>query len=452
MTTNLRLLRTEFRRNAGIWILPAILIVSWYLLSLEIWVPFQWHSTNELLQKSVIPFAGPAIAGVAAWMAGRDRRRGIDELLSTTSTPGSARRLTLCAATTLWGLLAYALFLGFMFGWTTLRATWGGPALWQVVVVVLAILAHAAWGFLLGSLVPSRFTAPVVAIAALGVQQLAAGHMEAIGQNSFRSTWVNLLAAHNPTAGFGLAHWQAGLYAGLCGVALAAIALKQSRSISSWAALTTTGTLVVLSVVMLWGGYPRWDPSSTVPVNGFGQPIPLEIEEPPAPVCRGEPVTVCVHPANEPLLDEAVALATQLAEPLLGLEGVPLQFDSLHSGVSTSRSSGSTFAIAGDAEIDVFRYAYTLVDEPESTQRGQVTNDAQLAIRSWLLLRAGWTWEAGCEEFMLNLPHDRPGEPTKETCAETERFAALSPDEQRTWLEQHYTDLRAGRLELADLP
>ena len=89
MNATLGLFNIETRRNAAIWFVPIITGVAWWLLDSQSWTPFLWDSTNRLLQESFIPFAAPAIAGVAAWMAGRDRRRGIDDLLNSTARPAA---------------------------------------------------------------------------------------------------------------------------------------------------------------------------------------------------------------------------------------------------------------------------------------------------------------------------------------------------------------------------
>ena len=123
MTATLRLFRIEARRNAAIWFVPVIVLIAWWLLDTQSWTPFLWDSTNRLLQESVIPFAGPAIAGVAAWMAGRDQRRGMNDLLISTARPATQRRMTLWAATAAWGLVAYALFATYMMGQTATQTT-----------------------------------------------------------------------------------------------------------------------------------------------------------------------------------------------------------------------------------------------------------------------------------------------------------------------------------------
>ncbi|MCO5177521.1 MAG: hypothetical protein M9890_11230 [Thermomicrobiales bacterium] len=88
--------------------------------------------------------AAPAIAGAAAWMAGRDRRRSVSDPLATTPLPAARRHLTLVSATTAWALFGYLLVATYMFVRTAPNATWSGPEI-RPVVVVAAVMAHAAW-------------------------------------------------------------------------------------------------------------------------------------------------------------------------------------------------------------------------------------------------------------------------------------------------------------------
>lgn len=456
MTSTLRLFGIEARRNAALWFVPIIVAVAWWMLDSQGWTTFLWDSTNRLLRNVVVPFAGPAMAGIAAWMAGRDQRRGIGDLLSTTPYSATARRLNLWAATAFWGILAYALFALYMMGQTTFQATWGGPEFWPVAIVVLAILAMSAWGFFVGGLIPSRFTAPIAGIAVLGLQQFPAQYSQALPGGGSMSSWANNLAAHN-----GHSEWHGLLYLGLTGAGLAAITLIERRNIVPIAMFACTLLLAVGSVVMIWGQYPRLnqqvivtdDGTATfvtpdpVPRNNFGQVMTFPDREPPEPVCEGSPVTICTHPAYQPVLNEAIANAAKLVEPLLGLPNVPMRIED---------GRGVAFTSGDSARIDLSLYADMLVANDDTLQHGNLKNPPQIAIRDWLMQRAGLPQWIDCDGNLPD-PESHPsshnlGWSTRETCGATAHFDQLSDADQRAWLEAHYTDLRAGNLTLDDLP
>jgi hypothetical protein len=183
--------------------------------------------------------------------------------------------------------------------------------------------------------------------------------------------------------------------------------------------------------------------------NNFGQVIHVSAPVQPTPVCAGSPVTVCTNPAWKPVLDNAIAQANSLVQPLLGLPGVPLRVERNEAGLSGRQN--------GDAYLDLTRFADRLVADDASMTQGSVHNEVQLAIRGWLLQRVRIDYRPNCEDVAANPgthvgTREFAGWPTAESCAATDRFAQLAPDAQRSWLEAHYADLRAGRLTLADLP
>ncbi len=337
--TTLRLVAIEARHNAALLLVPVILLGAWYLIDAQLWEPYLWSSTNELLRKSVVPLAGPAIAGAAAWMAGNDRRRAITDLLSTTPHPTLSRHLTRWFATAVWALLAYVVVAVYMFSRTTPHATWGGPEFWSVAIAEVALLAFAAWGYLAGYLSASRFTAPIVAVVAFSGQMFVANSMAAMGDGTQRSTWPTLLAVSNVTERS--APWQALLYAGLTFTAIAALWLAQRRDLVRGALLALAIVPVVGGVVMIWAGVPRWDYANNRLVDGWGNTIAAEEYTAPEPVCRGDDIVVCAHPQYQPWLDDAVVQAEALAAPLRGLATFPSTMECRNTGFRMSRDLGS---------------------------------------------------------------------------------------------------------------
>ncbi|MCM8749514.1 hypothetical protein NET02_10175 [Thermomicrobiaceae bacterium CFH 74404] len=461
-----RLVAIETRRNAGVWLVVAIPLVSWWLLSAWGWVAILWSSTNEQLQAAVAPFAVPAVAGVAAWMAGRDRRRGIEDLLDSTPAPPAAREIALWAATAAWGVLAYATFAAFMMARTALSATWGGPDLWRVAIVLAAILAGAAWGSLIGRQIPSRLTPPLVTVGVLGSMLFLANYRVPAASGGSNPSWVNYLAPDKTTPE--TAPWQMLLYTGLTVAALAGSALRRRRAVLYLVALGIAALLALAGAVMVWGSWPRYDPATGLMRDGWGRPITSPTLEAVQPVCRGAPVSVCVHPQYLPLLDEAVEEANRLVEPLLGLPGVPMRAEEDDAGFVGGGSS-SLLEVGNQGWLSVAAFADDLVADPESRVDGAIVNEAQLAIRIWLIERARirHAHTLGCHEGIPAIVTEdswRPlhefvpgssnldGMPTPQICQAVERFSRLSPAEQRDWLEAHYADLRAGRLALDDLP
>jgi hypothetical protein len=167
-----RLLGLELRHNAMLWMLPVVFALFWlttYRKTMAL--PPLWNMRAVSLQSgAILDFITPVV-GAAAWMGSRDARRHTSELMSITARPRWARLLPTWAATTCWALVGYLACLAVLYGMTAHQASWGGPLWWQTAVGPQPAAFSA-----LGSrraLLPSRFTAPLAAIAAFFVLALS---------------------------------------------------------------------------------------------------------------------------------------------------------------------------------------------------------------------------------------------------------------------------------------
>src|SRR5882724_8825322 len=122
-----------------------------------------WTSRSNDVQ-STVQAIGPFVAGTAAWMAYRERRRGVSDLLTCTPYPPLARWLATWIATAVWAALCYATNAGVVLAITAGQATWGRPVFWPVLSGLTSVLACAVLGFVAGKMLPGRLTAPLVAI------------------------------------------------------------------------------------------------------------------------------------------------------------------------------------------------------------------------------------------------------------------------------------------------
>src|SRR6516162_8775946 len=162
-----RLLRLELRHNAMLWMMPVAVALFWVTAERKIMATAPLWSLRAvgLQPHAVLAFASP-VAGAAAWMGSRESRRRTTDLVNITARPRPVRLLTTWAATTCWALVAYLACVAVVYGVTAQQVTWGGPIWWPAVVAAASLPAVSALGFAAGTLVPSRFTAPLVTIAA----------------------------------------------------------------------------------------------------------------------------------------------------------------------------------------------------------------------------------------------------------------------------------------------
>src|SRR5262249_40074674 len=112
-------------------------------------------------------------AGAAAWTGSREGRRHTTELVTIAARPRWARLLAAWAAATGWALAGYLGCAAVLYGVTARQATWGGPLWLPGAGAAAGLAALSALGFAAGTLVPSRFTPPLAAVAAFFVLALS---------------------------------------------------------------------------------------------------------------------------------------------------------------------------------------------------------------------------------------------------------------------------------------
>ena len=465
---NGRLIRIETRRSVGLWLFPPLLALAWFYLrgGQFGFLTMLWVEASVAV-RGIVYFVGPALAGVAAWMAGRERRRDVEELLATTPRPAWSRQLATWTGTVLWGMLAYALVALAVGGLTARQAVWGGPILWPVVVGLLALPAHAALGFALGRFVPSRFTAPLVAVALFFAQVFFwAGRFGAAGfLNDPRLSWLTFLS---PAAELDHSVWygirpnvglpQSLFLLGLTGLALGSLALRERRTHAAWGIVAATALLAAAGVLLTYHAVPyipvphgetraqaaERRAGTTDPRAGL---IPFEL------VCTADPLPVCAHPAYRPWLEENASLINELAAPVLGLPGAPTRAEQqtpltpgpvgetllLHP---QPRQRSLIIDVASNLMRDPRYFGPSYLNEsrcPEGPEPFSCMR-AQSAVGLWLLQRIGI--RPGEREFYVH----------PKAVAAAERFAALPPDRQQAWLRANYAALREGRVPLSALP
>jgi hypothetical protein len=159
-------------------------------------------------------------------------------------------------------------------------------------------------------------------------------------------------------------------------------------------------------------------------------------------ICEGQHLSVCLHPAYVPFLEELATAADQMAEPLVGIPGAPTRV------VQWTRLPDETAIGPQDIPITLHTFpwapynaAYEMADHLVS-ETGLIETDAQAALRVWLLRRAGREIHCvpGGDRSLSIVGIDR--------CEAAGRFEALGSAEQRAWLEANYRAVRAGEVEI----
>ncbi|HEY2309384.1 MAG TPA: hypothetical protein VGI05_26200 [Streptosporangiaceae bacterium] len=496
-----RLLRLELRHNAMLWMMPVAVALFWFTAERKtLATPPLWSLRAAGMQLSaVVAFASP-VAGAAAWMGSRESRRRTTDLVNITARPRPGRLLATWAATTCWALVAYLACLAVVYGVTAQQAAWGGPLWWPAVVAAACLPALTALGFAAGTLVPGRFTAPLVALAAFFVLALSTQLIH--GSQSYWQISPVVTGAWDIGPDPGVATFYAYLpdlpiaqvmfLLGLTAAVLGALTLPTGsglRSLRRSAVAITTAGLVVAGTAVALAGTGRLDAHGMIAIPALHDAAsdrPLRY----TPVCSHTAIPVCLNPAYASYLPATEAALAPMLDQIAGLPGAPARIsqtpatyrqgpgNSVGIGLAGSSISGAPPVLHLLLPVQLPGPALTageLAGQLRSitgpsiiasvTGDGPGASEAQHAVTTALLMAARVVPShlpspqtptagnggpppgagAGGERYVGSAPGS-PG------FAVAQRFAALPAAVRRGWLTQHLAALRAGRISLGQLP
>ena len=490
-----RLMRLELRHNAMGWMLPVSAALFWitaYHKAMAL--PPLWNVRAASMQSgSVLAFIAPVV-GAAAWMGSRDARRRTADLVTTTARPRWAGLLATWAATTCWAMAGYLCCLAVLYGSTAQVAHWGGPLWWPVAVVAASLPALSAIGFAAGTLIPSRFTAPLAAIAAFFVLVLSTELI--VGSRSYWQVAPVITGPWDigPDAGAGtlypylpdLAIAQVMFLSGLTIAVLAALVLARGsggRWLRAGAGAVTAAGLLAAGTAVTLAGTSTLDPHGMIAIPALhdaasDRPIRVSL------VCAQTAIPLCVNPAYARYLP---ALATAF-EPVLteiaGLPGAPARIVQAAASYRQESGNGVSVGLAGpliSGQPAVFHLLLSdqLLGPPVTADElaiqtrsaadplilasvigyGPGASKAQLAVMTALMAdgRQPATASAARPAVTRRRPAARarrtagvgsmppPVAPGTPVYAAARRFAALPASARHAWLERHLIALRAGR-------
>ncbi len=256
----------------------------------------RWAGLVNYLRTSLLILCALMVAA-GVWQAGRERRRGIDEMVNSTPRPGWQPVLVAWLAVTLAGTVGVLVAFAGAAVLVAPVATYAGDGWWWTLLVgVLALGAATAGGMAVGRLVRLRLAAPVAGLAAyLGLAILTYWDTKS-------AVWLAPVqvaqAAYQVVPGRVVA-WQAGWLLALT-VALLALAARR------WLAAALAGVLAVgVAVPIVTGPGPNRLPADPDAV---------------ALVCTDSGPQVCVARIHAFLLDDV----TPIVQPALArIEGIP---------------------------------------------------------------------------------------------------------------------------------
>lgn len=431
MRTNLLLLRIEARRNLGLWFFPFIAVLIGYTatetLPEGVWL---WPHTSVAIQATLV-VVGPIAAGLSAWVAGRNRRRNIEELLATTPRPTAIRDLIAWTATAAWICLGYVVATILMLYLTYLGATWGSPTLGPLLAGFFALCMDSAVGYAVGYFLPRLFTAPLVAVLMYMVQGV-------VGFNL--GSYLSPVATPFPDVFYGvfpdISAPQSLWFSGIAGTGLALVVLKTHKGENfPWLALIVAAAVAIAGAAILVR-----TPLTVTPIRDQETIVPYR------PTCVEKGIPVCVHPAYEKMLPGVAVVVSKVTEPLVGIPGGPVRAEQTPDGSAILESDGTLEFFLYDERSGgdqlAFDLARALVQDEEQYRNNKDLTEVQAVVASWLMQPINDTDNL----FVI------PGENRQAVTDALERFAKLSSPDKRVWFRENYAQMRAGQLTSKDIP
>jgi hypothetical protein len=492
-----RLLWVELRRNAMPAVLPLVAVLFWFdSYRIAATMPPLWADRLFYILgqgHALLDFA-PFVAGVGAWMGSRDGRRGMIDLVTATVRPRWEAQLATWAATVLWAVGSYLVFMAVTLGLLARSISYGAPPWWSVAAAGVGVAAFASTGFALGAFFPGRFIAPVAAFVALFAMGTSSqiGFSESGGWALILPTMSNnnfgndagIFYPFLPDVQIARVMFAAGIAVALAGLLGLPVSAGGRRLRLSAAVVTATGAAaavagVVLTATAYAGPYGAVIPALHDAAND--RPIPY------TPVCGQAGIPVCVQPAYRSYLpDVTTALRPVIAE-IAGLAGAPARATQVATVFQTTGPSlGGGPPTAAQLQVEtiggsppVLHMALNAITLPSSfgmDKSGFIGSIRLQAVHAFIgagggsgtlaqqvvqaaLLQDGGTALAAQPDVLSFSPWALPDSGPRSAAryppqlyAAAKRFAALPAATRHAWLAAHLGALRAGHVTPEQLP
>ena len=488
-----RLLWVELRHNAMPLVLPLIAVLFWFdSYRIAATLPPLWDVRLYYILgqgHALIDFA-PIVTGVAAWMGSRDGRRGMSDLVTATVRPRWEAQLATWAATVVWAVGSYLVFMTVTLAILGRPIAWGGLPWWPIAVDAVGVIAFASAGFALGARFPGRFITPIAAFGGLFAMAMSSQ----IGFSA-KGGWALIL----PTMSTGNFGQDAGIFyqwlpdlpiarvifaAGVAAVAVGLLGLPVSaggpRLRRTAAVVAVTGAAAAVAAIAL---------AFTAQVGPYGTVIPALHDAandrpiPYTPVCSDAGIPVCLQPAYRAYLPDVTTALRPVISQVAGLPGAPVRASQVAAvfapgpGVKFKPTVGQIPALQGSPPVLYMPLgAIALPNSFGADSAGFVSqlkvefvhaivtsgsaygNPAQQAIEAVLLKNSGMPLAAQPNALgdtpwpLMNGGPRSAGAYPPQIAAAAQRFTVLPAAARRAWLAAHLGALRAGQLPLARLP
>ena len=471
-----RLVTIDIRQSRGPWFLAALVVTALLVVRDSLTPGVVLWSDISIAGARSVWIIGPISAGFGAWLASRGLRSSADlELATPLSLPNWVPDISRLLAALYWSLLGYLVVLASISGWGAWHASWGGPWLDLWLAAGCVIVASVTIGFVVGRFWRTRVAPLIAAVAAFVVPSLALQPVEPLSVQSVAMWRVEHLWT---TGGWSVAPMMAIFWLAVTSLSVAVwLALRHPTMLARIVAMVAVG-LVAATGMLATGSF---DSARVAGAQREGQ-APTLRQAVPMHCTTVHATEICVHQAFRGVEDDLIADLDPALRVFGGLPGVPERFVQFNEyaawDMPISHVQYRSPAWDGPAAyLRVVDAVFPAGGERVAPQAPGRFTAAQLVILAAInpervphagpgnapldVMPGGIVVSSvPCElvddqaaSGFASMGSDSPGASMNaEMRTAADRFAALTPDEQRAWLEANWNRLRSGDLTLEDLP
>ena len=438
-----------FWTNQAKWIAVGLALLSMY----QTWdrqIPgmIDWPKLSRDLA-SAQTLTSITFIGVGAWQGATARRRRDHDVAAIASHWSAHHLLNLWSSVALWGLVSY---LASVVGSALLvlpSHPWGSPDASLILAAACSVLAATSLGFCLGSWLPFRFLAPLLAFAWWLLDGLVALQDGAVKYLVPRALYEHVVSNifYFPSPA-DVAPRQIALWVGLTvGAMLVTLTTMPGRALYRTVLVGFALALVGAPTIALLTLPPR-------------PPIADATTRPYEEVCERASLVVCVHPAHAELLAGSTATVTAVLAPLTALDGIP--HEAHEWGPGTSDAAGRIVFSLQDASSAQAPLAEVIALQLVTGRRDVFARQltwSQAVVATWLMEAAGFVPQFGHYGWLTEEIRDAyasgpdEGEQSEKISLEdVATFASMDAATRTAWLQDHWDDLQQGQLPPSELP
>ena len=367
-----------------------------------------WDATS-LAVLGATQLLGPVAAGLACWTAQREHRRRLEYLRVLADSRGPAVPLFQLGAAVLWVLVAYLAVCGALAAYTIGHHGTGRIAADAIVAGCLGAAVHVAAGYLVGTVVPWRLAAPLVAVGS---------YVAVVVNMDYSGSWFYLLSPVTVEQANVFVAWREGVFTAQA-LWLGAVAAVLVVLVTMTARVTLFA--VVAGVVALLLGAAGAGRLQAYDGHVFASAVPRTALD-----CAGRDPTVCLHPGFR----GAAATIARTFRPLTRrLAGTSARVSVLQHRAVWDRSG----LPAGAAPL----YLDDLAPGYADRARDYFVQD--LTRSDGCRAPAGRLYSEVVSAWLLDVPVTLPP-PYEEARA---RFARATEQERRAWMARHFDAYRS---------